>query len=90
VESIGFFVERADLGIDSLCTVRPRKVSNALGGVRALIPVKASHPKMNAKMAMTIARIASGRRLSSSSEIYYLHDYSQVEVYAASFVKAPQ
>jgi hypothetical protein len=57
VDSIGFFAERADLGIDSLCTVRPRKVSNEPGAVRALIPVKVSHPTTAAKMA---ARIASG------------------------------
>jgi hypothetical protein len=43
--------------MENLCTVLPKNVSNEPGAVRALIPVKVSHPKMNAKMA---TRIASG------------------------------
>ncbi|HUE41145.1 MAG TPA: hypothetical protein VMO75_04390 [Chthoniobacterales bacterium] len=41
--------------MESLCTVLPKNVSNEPGAVRALIPVKVSHPKMNAKMATKIA-----------------------------------
>jgi hypothetical protein len=49
--------------MESLCTVLPKNVSNEPGAVRALIPVKVSNPKMNAKMA---TRIASGTTMRNT------------------------